>query len=620
MTVTSPAVITDREKRITLIALLVVFLLGALDMTIISTAMPRIIADLNGLELYAWVSTAYMLTSTVLVPIYGKLGDIYGRRNILIIGIIIFLLGSVLCGLSGEFGTLPLLGDGIHQLIVFRAVKGVGGAALFTSAFAIIADIYPPRERAKFMGLFGAMFAVASIIGPAVGGFLTDYASVTWFGYEIPGWRWVFYVNIPLGLVSLFMIIAKTPRFNHAEGGYIDFIGAFLLVATFVPLLLALTWGGRQYAWDSVEIFSLFAGSFVGLILFVLVELKVPNPVLPLSLFKIPAFIITNSVTFVVGMAFLGIVIFMPLYMQIVQGVTATNSGVSMFPLMFGMMFSSILSGRLVSRHGHYKSYIVGGNIVLIVGVNFFTGIGPDTSTLDLSWRMALVGLGLGPSQSLTSLVVQSSVPPSQIGIATSSTQFFRQIGSTIGIALFGTFLTHNLAIELPRQLPVIPGASVQQLDLSQAQSDAMNPDKVREQIQSRFELAYLEIDQAFHGDAKAKQNVLDNALIPEPLKQSLRNADKQSAEQIDSTLALIKSGLDQQVTTTTETMMRGFKVAFSNSITGMFSTALGILILGFLLSCFIPVIPLHSQSPSNKRDDESGDTEVENAKSIGTE
>lgn len=602
MTVTAPLVITDREKRITLIALLIVFLLGALDMTIISTAMPRIIADLNGLELFAWVSTAYMLSSTVLVPIYGKLGDIYGRRNILIIGIVIFLLGSVLCGLSGEFGTLPFLGDGIHQLIIFRAVKGIGGAALFTSAFAIIADIYPPRERAKFMGFFGAMFAIASIVGPAIGGFLTDYATVTWFAHEIPGWRWIFYVNIPLGLVALFMIISKTPRFNHAEGGYIDFAGAFLLVVTFVPLLLALTWGGRQYAWDSIEIFYLFAGSFVGLCLFVVVELKVPNPVLPLSLFKIPAFIITNLVTFVVGMAFLGIVIFMPLYMQIVQGVTATNSGVAMFPLMFAMMFSSILSGRLVSRHGRYKAYIVGGNVVLVIGVYFFTRIGPDTSTLDLAWRMGIVGLGLGPAQSLTSLVVQSSVPPSQIGIATSSTQFFRQIGSTIGIALFGTFLTHNLAIELPKQLPTIPGGIVQQMDLSQAQSDAMNPDKVRAQIQQSFENTYQKVDLAFHGDVAAKSDLLENASIPEALKQSLRNSEQLSSQQIDSTLALIESGLDQQVTTTTNNMMRGFKVSFSNSITGMFNTALGILLFGFLLSCFIPVIPLHSQTPSEQK------------------
>src|SRR5690606_26475254 len=250
--------ITEQQKRTTLIALLVVFLLSALDMTIISTAMPRIIEDLNGLELYAWVTTAYMLTSTVLVPIYGKLGDLYGRKYILVVGVSIFLLGSALCGLSGEFGTLPLLGDGMQQLIIFRAVKGVGGAALFTSAIAIIADLYEPRERARFMGLFGAIFGLATIIGPAIGGFLTDYATMSLWGHEIPGWRWVFYVNLPLGFVALFMIIAKTPTSNRASGGSVDYLGAILLVTAFVPFLLALTWGGHQYAWDSLEIMEMF--------------------------------------------------------------------------------------------------------------------------------------------------------------------------------------------------------------------------------------------------------------------------------------------------------------------------------------------------------------------------
>ena len=211
------AAVTDQQKRLTIIALLTVFLLGALDMTILSTAMPQIIEELDGLELYAWVTTAYMLASTVLVPIYGKLGDLYGRKKILLIGISIFLLGSMLCGISGEFGDLPLLGDGMHQLIAFRAVKGIGGAALLTSAIGIVADLFPPMQRARFMGLFGAVFGVASVIGPALGGFLTDFATVTLFGHEIAGWRWVFYANIPLGLVALAMVVFNMPRLNNAS-------------------------------------------------------------------------------------------------------------------------------------------------------------------------------------------------------------------------------------------------------------------------------------------------------------------------------------------------------------------------------------------------------------------
>lgn len=555
--------ISAADKRLTLIALLIVFLLAALDMTILSTAMPRIVAELDGLELYAWVSTSYMLASTVLVPIYGKLGDLYGRKRILVIGIIIFLLGSVLCGISGEFGALPLLGDGMQQLIIFRAVKGIGGAALFTSAIGIIADLYPPMQRARFMGLFGAIFGLASIIGPALGGFLTDFATVNWFGLEIAGWRWVFYVNIPLGVVSLFMIIRKTPPLNTGTGGKIDYLGAALLLVAFVPFLLALTWGGNQYAWTSVPLLSMFLASLLALVLFVFVESRVDDPVMPLNLFRNRVFVITNLSSFVVNMAFLGVVMFMPLFMQVAMGVSATNSGFTMFPLMTGMMVGSLLSGRMVSRNGHYKPWMVGGTAMLFVGVWLLTQVGPDTSMLDLSWRMVIVGFGLGPSQSLVNLVVQAAFPLSQIGVATSSTQFFRQIGNTVGVAIFGTFLTLNLTAELPEQVPLLAQAQVagQSMDLSQAQAAAMNP---------------------------------------EALRASIKMAQTQSAE-----LAAVD----------TETLVtrvhQGLKIAFSNAITGMFSASLWIVMLGLLFTLFIPVISLrdhHTPVPEKSPGDEPGD------------
>jgi len=551
--------ISDADKRLTLIALLIVFLLAALDMTILSTAMPRIVAELDGLELYTWVSTSYMLASTVLVPIYGKLGDLYGRKRILVIGITIFLLGSVLCGISGEFGTLPLLGDGMQQLIIFRAVKGIGGAALFTSAIGIIADLYPPMQRARFMGLFGAIFGLASIIGPALGGFLTDFATVNWFGLEIAGWRWVFYVNIPLGLVSLFMIIRKTPPLNTGTGGKIDYLGAALLLVAFVPFLLALTWGGNQYAWTSVPLLSMFMASLVALGLFILVESRVDDPVMPLNLFRNRVFVITNLSSFVVNMAFLGVVMFMPLFMQVAMGVSATNSGFTMFPLMTGMMVGSLLSGRMVSRNGHYKPWMVGGTAMLIVGVWLLTQVGPDTSMVDLSWRMVIVGLGLGPSQSLVNLVVQAAFPMSQIGVATSSTQFFRQIGNTVGVAVFGTLLTLNLTAELPEQVPMLAQAqtSGQALDLSQAQSSAMNPEALRAGVEA---------------------------------------AQAQSPELAAMDTDVLVSRVQQ-----------GLKVAFANAITGMFSASLWIIILGLLVTLFIPVIPLRDHSHTGKAEEQEG-------------
>lgn len=610
--------ISEREKRITLIALLVVFLLAALDQTIISTAMPKIIEDLNGLELYAWVTTAYMLTSTVLVPIYGKLGDLYGRKRILIIGVIIFLLGSFLSGLSGEFGTLPLLGDGMHQLIIFRAVKGIGGAALFTSAIAIIADLYPPRERGRFMGVFGAVFGLASIIGPAMGGLLTDHATTNLFGYHIAGWRWVFYVNMPLGMVALFMIIAKTPAFSHGSGGKIDYLGAALIIIAFVPFLLALTWGGRNYPWLSIMILSLFTTTVISLFLFVWQERRTEHPILPLDLFKIPAFSITNLATFVINMSFLGVVMFMPLYMQVVQGISATNSGMALFPLMIGTMVSSILAGRWVSKHGHYKSILVGGNFILVVGIILFTQIGPNTGTLDLSLRMVVVGLGLGPAQSLVNLIVQSAVSPQHIGVATSSTQFFRQIGSTIGIALFGTFLTHHLTLEIPKNLPQLPGTQFEQLDLSRAQASARDPDAAREQIEAQMSKLLNQLESAYHGDEEARQSILDNAALPDTLKQRLANREALASlndEQIEQRLATIRQLMRVQIDTMANRMSEGIKVAFSNAITGMYKTALWIVVLGFIISCFVPVIPLQSRinkpATATDRADQSPTPEV---------
>lgn len=592
--------ITEQQKRSILIALLVVFLLSALDMTIISTAMPRIIADLNGLELYAWVSIAYMLTATVLVPIYGKLGDLYGRKRILIIGLSIFLLGSALCGLSGEFGTLPVLGDGMRQLIIFRAVKGVGGAALFTSAIAIIADMYAPRERAKFVGLFGAVFGLATIIGPGIGGLLTDYASVTIGGYDIAGWRWVFYVNLPLGLVTLF-VITRMPNTNEASGGKVDYLGAALLIAAFIPLLLALTLGGRVYPWQSTHVLLMFAAAALALLAFVWAELHAEHPILPMALFRIPAFTITNLTTFVLGTAFLGIVMFMPLYMQVVQGVSASSSGMALFPLMLGMMVSSITSGRLVSRLGYYKAFIVGGNLVLVLGVLFFTQIGPDTSTLDLAWRMAVVGIGLGPSQSLTNLIVQSAVAPKHLGVATSSTQFFRQIGSTLGIALFGTFLTLNLVEELPQRLPQVAGMEAMSMDLNQAQTMAMDPANIQAVVESRFEELFTLVSAAYQGDLEARERVIANPLLPDSLKKAVAEAEQMSDEAIKKSLTSLELIFANQAANLTTELMRGIKVAFSNSITSMFKVALWIVILGLIISCFIPVLALRSSQPASR-------------------
>lgn len=603
----SGVAISEKDKRTTLIALLIVFLLAALDMTILSTAMPRIVSELNGLELYAWVTTSYMLASTVLVPIYGKLGDLYGRKRILVIGISIFLLGSMLCGISGEFGTLPLLGDGMHQLIIFRAVKGIGGAALFTSAIGIIADIYPPMQRAKFMGLFGAIFGIASIIGPALGGFLTDFATVTINGHLIAGWRWVFYANVPLGILALCMIAFKTPRLNHGNRGTIDFLGAILLLVVFIPFLLALTWGGHQYAWNSPTLLSMFALSLVSLILFVLVEARAKDAIMPLNLFKNRVFVITNLTSFVIGMSFLGVIMFMPLFMQVVLGVNATNSGFSMFPLMLGLMTGSIVSGRMVSRSGHYKPYLVGGAFILLIGVFLLSSIGPETSLLDIALRMVVVGIGLGPSQSLVNLVVQSAFPMSQIGVATSSTQFFRQIGNTVGVAIFGTLLTLNLTAELPKQLPMMTSASGQAFDMSQAQNGVMNPGALRARVESSFDEMISTIEHAYQGDEAAIAQLQQSPLVPNQIKEQLPHSavDALPAAEIAQRIGFIRGLFAGRVDETVASVETGIKLAFSNAITSMFRTSLWIICLGFLFSLAIPVISLNREVKPAKAADE---------------
>jgi EmrB/QacA subfamily drug resistance transporter len=516
--------ITSAERRLTLAALAVVVLLSALDQTIVATAMPRIIEQLQGLSMYAWVTTAYMLTSTVSVPLYGKLSDQYGRKPILIIGVVTFLVGSALCGLSGEFGSLPLLGEGMMQLVVFRALQGLGAGALMTVSMAVMADMYPPRERGKLFGVFGSMFGLATVVGPFIGGFFTDHGTVSLAGYEIAGWRWVFYVNLPLGALALFMIIYRMPPLRKGGGGNIDYLGALLVVIAATTLLLALTLGGTHYAWDSSHILGLFAISAMALGIFIWVEQHAREPILPLHLFSIPTFRLATLGSFVMSMAFLGVVMFMPLYMQVVQGVSAVQSGVALLPLMLTLIVSSIGSGRIVARTGKYKGLMISGAVLLAVGVWSLTGLTADTTQADLTWRLALTGLGLGPAQTLFNLVIQNAAPSSNIGVATSMSQFSRGIGSTVGVAIFGTLLTHALTTELPKNVPQLPGGGeLSQIDLAHAQSQAMNVDNIRARVQTALDERYHVIERAYNEDQRAVEEVLADSRLPESIKAPLR-------------------------------------------------------------------------------------------------
>jgi EmrB/QacA subfamily drug resistance transporter len=444
---------TEQQKRLTFWALMIVFLLSALDQTIVSTAMPRIIQELQGLDVYAWVTTTYLLTSTVMVPIWGKLGDMYGRKLILIVGICIFVVGSWLCGLAGEFGDLPVIGDGMMQLIVFRGIQGIGGGALFTTAFATIADLFPPRERGKYAGLFGAVFGLASVIGPIIGGWFTDHGTVDILGIHIAGWRWVFYVNLPTSILALFMIGTKMPDLGVRSGGKIDYVGAVLIAIAIGALMLALTFGPK-HGWTSTEVIDLFALTLVAGIAFLYVEKKSSEPILPLSIFKVRAFSTSMLSSFTISMAFMGTIIFLPLYLQVALGIRATNSGFALLPMMVGLIGGATISGRLVTRTGKYRLYLLLGAGIQLIGLYLMSRLTADSSPMDVMWRLFVVGLGLGPSQSLFNIVAQSAVQPRLIGVATSTGMFLRQIGSLIGVAIFGAMMTAQLQRSLSAALP----------------------------------------------------------------------------------------------------------------------------------------------------------------------
>ncbi len=528
---------TPEERRITVAALLIVLLLSALDQTVVSTAMPRIVAELQGLELYAWVSTIYLLTSTVMVPIWGKLGDLYGRKRVLMIGVLIFVLASWLCGLSGEFGDLPVLGDGMTQLIWFRGLQGIGGGALFTSAFAIIADLYPPRERGKLSGYFGGMFGIASLLGPVIGGALTEHGTVDLGGFVVEGWRWCFYVNLPLSLLALFMIATKTPALGKGRGGKIDIWGAALVLTAFVPLLLALSWGGHDHAWTSPLVLGLLATFAVSLLLFILVEAKASEPIVPLGLFKSPAFTWANIAAFIISMSFMGTVIFLPLYLQLGLGIPATESGLIMLPLMFGLILSAMVSGRMVTRIGRYKPFMLGGAVMLCGGLYLLTSLSKDTTLFDIGWRLFVLGLGLGPAQGLFALASQNAVPPAQIGVATSSAQFFRQIGGTVGAAVFGAVMTTALAVHMAAI--TVPGGArltldaLQKLALSAAAEGAgSHAVAVDPAVRAAFSAAMVDVINT--GLVIAVLGLVAILFIPEiPLRQTMPGQQPPHAEPV---------------------------------------------------------------------------------------
>ena len=433
---------TRRETLLTMFGVLMVMLLASLDQTIVSTAMPRVIADLHGFDRYTWVSTAYLLTSTVMVPIYGKLSDLFGRKPIFLFGVVVFLIGSALSGAS----------QSMNQLIAFRALQGIGAGALMPIAIAIVGDLFTPRERGKWQGLTGGVWGISAIIGPTLGGWITQNAS----------WRWVFYVNLPIGIAALLVLIFLMPTLRgRAKDVSIDYVGAALLVLGTVPLLLGFTWAGSQYNWLSPQIIGLFAGAFVALVSFFIyeawLERRGGQPIIEPSLFKNSIFSVSTLVTMIFGMALFGGIFFIPLYVQGVVGSSATSSGLVLTPLMLTSVFGSVVSGQLVSRLGKYKWIAIMGMLVSVAGVLLLVRLNVNSTNNDVLLAMLVLGLGLGIGMSLYTLIVQNALP-TKIGQSTATLTFFRQIGGTIALAAMGSVMT---AAYLPAFHGALPAAII---------------------------------------------------------------------------------------------------------------------------------------------------------------
>jgi EmrB/QacA subfamily drug resistance transporter len=414
--------------------LLLVMLLAALDSTIVSTALPTIVSELGGLEHLAWVVTGYLLAQTVVTPVYGKLGDLYGRKIVLQTATIIFLIGSALCGLSRS----------MTQLVLFRAVQGLGGGGLNVVSQAVVGDLVAPRDRGRYQGYFGATFGIASIAGPLLGGFFTTQVS----------WRWIFYINLPLGIVALVVLAATLPGAGERRSHTIDYAGAGLLAVVLSGLTLIADLGGSVYPWSSSMMMGIMAASAVSLIAFIYVELKAKEPILPPRLFAMRSVTVTSLLGFIVGFALFGSVTYFPVFLQVVKGVSPTGSGLQMMPMMIGMLTTSIISGQLISRTGKYKRFPIAGLAVIAVGLALIARVSAETPALVSSGLMMLLGLGLGCVMQVLVIAVQNAVDYKDLGVATSGATLFRMIGGSLGTAILGAVFSSRLASHIAATIP----------------------------------------------------------------------------------------------------------------------------------------------------------------------
>ncbi|MEV3982847.1 MDR family MFS transporter [Nonomuraea sp. NPDC049758] len=427
-----------REVMVVLPGLMLAMVLAMLDNMIVGTAMPRIVGELGGLTHLSWVVTAYVLGTTVSTPIWGKIGDLYGRKTIFITSVVIFMIGSALCGMAGS----SMLGgpaDGMTELIAFRAIQGLGAGGLMVNVMAIIGDLVPPRERGQYQGIMAGVMSLAMIAGPLVGGFITDHLD----------WRWAFYVNLPVGAVALVLLVLNLhlPRTHNKVR--IDWAGAVLLSVSITAMVLITTWGGNEYTWGSWQILTLIAVAVVFLAGFIVVERRVAEPIMPLQLFRNRNFTLISGIGFLLGFAMFGAINFLPLFQQTVQGATATNSGLLLLPMMASAMVVSLFVGKAITSTGKYKIYPIVGGVGMAAGMWLLSTMGVDTASWQTGLYIAVLGLGMGFLMQTTMLIAQNSVEQKDLGVSSSATTFFRSIGGSFGVSLFGAIFNNHYLSEL---------------------------------------------------------------------------------------------------------------------------------------------------------------------------
>ena len=526
-----------RQVMVTLAGVLMAIFLSSLDQTIVSTAMPQIIADLGGFAHYTWLATAYLVTSTVVLPITGKLTDMYGRKHFYTAGITLFILGSLLCGLSQT----------LTQIIIFRGLQGIGAGIMMANAFTVIGDLFPPAERGKYQGFVSAVFGVSAVIGPSLGGFITDTFS----------WHWIFYINIPLGIVVITLFAFFFPNFRLDKLKHrIDWAGIAALVVAVIPLLLAVSWGGTEYPWVSVPVISLFALSVAGIIIFPIIERRSEEPIVPLEIFRNPIVAVSTPIIFLTGFTMFGSIIIIPLFFQGVLGLSATESGSFLTPMVLGQVFGSFSSGQVLARTGgHYRIQGAAGLALMVAGLALLTRINPETSYAIAAVDIVLVGFGLGITLPLYTIAIQNAVSYNILGAATSAVPFFRSMGGAVGLAILGSVMTNRFTSDFIARLP----ATIKTLIPPQALSlMAHNPE------------------------------VLVSPQAQDQLKTLFSQAGPQGAALYQQTLGILRQALNA-------------------GLVEVFLIALVITVVAFVISFFLKEIPLRKQ---HVLADEPGTTE----------